>query len=384
MDKNHEVYKHKHICLVEDHSNPLGIVRSLGEEGIKPIVLLCDKHPKVVNKSKYIGELHCFDTIEEGLNYMIANFSNEEYKPFVYNGSDNITQLLDVNYDKLKEHFYFTQGAGSICTYMQKSNQNKLAVECGLSIPKEEVLQVGTMPTKLNYPVITKATTSANGGVWKDQTFICDTPQELSEAYKKLKVDTILVQEFIKKKNELCIDGISINGGEQVFMPYGCGYYRFVDKSYGLYMKFVPFRNPELISKIKSLIKAMKFTGIFCIEFLEDEKGDYYFLEVNLRNSGWSYAFTYGGYNLPIRWAKATLENEINLDDFTPLEEFDAMEEIADFKRSVIKLHQVSLFQWIKEFRKSCCYNYNKADMAPFWALLSLHIKQKMSNILKK
>lgn len=26
-----ELFKHKHICLVEDHYNPLGIVRSLGE-----------------------------------------------------------------------------------------------------------------------------------------------------------------------------------------------------------------------------------------------------------------------------------------------------------------------------------------------------------------
>ena len=35
IDKNHEIYKHKHICLVGDHYNPLAIIRSLGEEGIR-------------------------------------------------------------------------------------------------------------------------------------------------------------------------------------------------------------------------------------------------------------------------------------------------------------------------------------------------------------
>ena len=85
MDKNHEVYKHKHICLVGDHYNPLAIIRSLGEEGIKPIVLLCAEHPYLVHHSRYIGELHLFKTIEEGLEYMIANYSNEPLKPFVYN-----------------------------------------------------------------------------------------------------------------------------------------------------------------------------------------------------------------------------------------------------------------------------------------------------------
>lgn len=71
INKNHEVYKHKHICLVEEHQNPLGIVRSLGEEGIKPIVLLCAHNPVMVNNSKYVGELHIFDNIEEGFAFFL-------------------------------------------------------------------------------------------------------------------------------------------------------------------------------------------------------------------------------------------------------------------------------------------------------------------------
>ena len=34
------ILDHKFILLVVDHYNPLGIVRSLGEEGIIPIVIL--------------------------------------------------------------------------------------------------------------------------------------------------------------------------------------------------------------------------------------------------------------------------------------------------------------------------------------------------------
>ena len=73
INKNHEVYKHKHICLVEDHYNPLGIVRSLGEEGIKPIVLLCAKHPYLVNHSKYIG----FDINRDFCNLSLTRIDNE-------------------------------------------------------------------------------------------------------------------------------------------------------------------------------------------------------------------------------------------------------------------------------------------------------------------
>ena len=107
INKNHEVYKHKHICLVEEHQNPLGIVRSLGEEGIKPIVLLCAHNPVMVNNSKYVGELHIFDNIEEGFAFLMEHYSHEPLKPFIYNGSDNVTLLLDEHYDELKDKFYW-------------------------------------------------------------------------------------------------------------------------------------------------------------------------------------------------------------------------------------------------------------------------------------
>lgn len=370
MDKKHDIYKHKHICLVLDHYNPLAIIRSLGEEGIRPIVVLCSDHPYLVKYSKYVGELHLFKSIEEGLEFIISNYGNEEFKPFIYNGSDNVTLLLDKNYDRLKDSFYFTNGLGGIEKYLQKFDITQLAKSCGLNIPKEELLDVGVMPTTLRYPVFTKAATSAGGGAWKDQAFICETEDDLKEAYKKIKAPKILVQEFIRKKNELCIDGISINAGEQVFMPYGCGYYRFTAGSYGNYMKFTPFLDKELTDKIMKVIRGAKYTGIFCIEFMVGTNDELYFLEVNFRHSGWGYAFTYGGYNLPIRWAKATIDNHIDTADFSYADPFDAMDEFADLKDVVLNRY-VSIPKWLLQFIKcDCKFTYNSKDIWPFWHAL--------------
>lgn len=219
MNKVNEIFKHKHILLVPDHTNPLGIVRSLGEEGIRPIVLLCSKNPTLVNKSKYVGELHQFETIEEGFDYLVSHYGNEELKPFVYNGSDDVTLLLDSHYEELKGKFYFTNGQGGIKKYLQKYDVTQAAVECGMKIPKEELLKVGELPKDLKYPVFTKAATSAVGGGWKDQAHICNNEEELLSAYKSMRVDTILVQEYIKKKNELCINGLSISGGQMLLFP---------------------------------------------------------------------------------------------------------------------------------------------------------------------
>lgn len=366
MDKNHEVYKHKHIVYAQDHYNPLGIIRSLGEEGIKPIVVLCCEKPHLLHKSKYIGKLHICKTLEDGLELIIREYGNESLKPFIYNGGEDPGILLDNRYDELKDKFYFFNGQGSIATSMQKYENCLMASQCGIDVPKEEYLEKGVLPTKLRYPIMTKAATSACGGNWKGDSFICQSPEELVEAYKKIRSANVLVQEFIVKENELCLDGISINGGEEIYIPYGCSYYRFTPESFGNYMYFYPFIDAELLKKVQELIKLSKYSGVFCIEFLKGKDGGIYFLEVNYRNSGWSYAFTYGGFNLPFRWAVSTIEDKLYLENFNTLPSFDAMEEIQDL-RDCVKYHNISMFKWLWQFFKCDCHlQCNKRDMKPF------------------
>lgn len=366
MDKNHQVYKHKHIVFAQDHYNPLGIVRSLGEEGIRPIVVLCCDEPHFLHKSKYIGKLHICKTLEDGLALIIKEYGNEEFKPFIYNGGEDLGILLDNRYNELKEHFNFFNGQGTIAISMQKYKNCLMAAECGIDVPKEEYLERGILPITLKYPIMTKASTSACGGNWKGDSFICKTAQELTEAYKKIKSTKVLVQEYIEKENELCLDGISINGGEDIFIPYGCSYYRFTPESYGNYMYFYPFMDMELLKKIKDLIKLSRYTGVFCIEFLKGKDGGLYFLEVNYRNSGWSYAFTVGGFNLPFRWAVSVLDNKLYLDHFIPKSNFSAMNDFSDF-RDVRSNKSTSIFTWIKEYLTADChYYYNSKDPKPF------------------
>lgn len=101
-------------------------------------------------------------------------------------------------------------------------------------------------------------------------------------------------------------------------------------------------------------------------------------MEVNFRNSGWSYAFTRGGFNLPFRWAVSTLENKLYLDGFKPLDKFDALHEVGDFYEFV-KTKKVSIWQWIKELKNSkCLFLYNAKDQAPFRNFIFQKIKKKL------
>lgn len=305
-----ELRKHKHIVFGFDHYNTLGAIRSLGEKGIMPIVILRDAngHAVFVPNSKYVGKLHVVKTAEDGLTVLLNYYSEESNKPFVYSCDDFVENCLDNHYEELKDSFYFFDGgeSGIISQYMDKDSINKLAIECGCVVPKGEVLKRGELPKELKYPVITKSIKSISGG-WKDDVYICKSETELLSAYSKIKSENLLIEEYIEKKNELCLDGFCINHGEDVFIPFQTTYIRIANGKYGNYMTLESFNNIEVYNQICQILRRTRFNGIFSVEFLIDKNDKLYFLEVNFRNSTWSYAFTFGGVNMLYEWAIATL-----------------------------------------------------------------------------
>lgn len=356
------------IVFCRDHNNPLGLCWSLIEEGINPIVVLIGKSPILLNHSRKIKTLIQVDTPEDGLKYIIEKYGNEAKKPFLLTGQDELVELLDQHYDELIDKFYFYHdGKQGLITYNnQKNVQCNIAEECGIQSPKSVILKRGKLPNGLRYPVLTKVILTTKGA-WKKDVHICSSESDLVKAWKVIKADEILAQEYIEKKNELCIDGFSINGGEDVFLSYTSEYIRFTRKGFGQYMWFKQYNDDVVKEKIKKIIRKANYTGIFCIECIIDKNDDLYFLEVNYRYSGWGYAHTYGGVNLPILWAKSVLNGYIDTSEIHLREQpFTAMNELADFRESV-KAGKISFFQWYKQFR-SCdvCFTFNKNDKAPF------------------
>lgn len=381
--------KHKHILFAFDHYNTLGALRSLAEVGITPIVILYGEHTYLVKKSRYINILHEVKTVEEGYKILVESYGRENPKPFLYSCDDFVESYLDLHADELLEHFYFFNGArqGIVSKYMNKEAISELAVSCGASIPKIEKLKRGELPSLLKYPVITKSIMSIVGG-WKSDVFICQNEDELEKAYKLIKSENLLVEEFIQKKNELCLDGFCFNNGDEVVIPYQSTYIRVAPGKYGNYMLLEPFKNEIVYNQVKMMLKAIGFNGVFSVEYLIGPKDELYFLEINFRNSTWSYAFTVGGVNLLVEWAKATIHGRF---DGASLQlrtkPFTAMVEINDFADFVMK-GKLSFFKWLKDMNScDCLFYYNKLDKRPAlvaWKKALIDKIQRIFNAIRK
>ena len=369
------INEHIYIVFGFEHYNPLGIVRSLGEEGIYPVGVVVKNKKRVTSSSKYFSELYIVENIEEGYQLIINNYGNEYKKgkiPFILTSDDTMTSFLDNKYDEIKDRFIFYNAGeqGRITKYMNKGILSSLAEKNGLKIPKTYSVKRGEIPDNLQYPVITKAKDSIQH-CWKDNVFICNSKSELLEAYSKISHEEILLQEYIKKKNELCIDGLSINRGNDVFLAMGSTYNYLLPQSYSFTFTLHNCEDKLIQKAVEGIMKEIGFEGIFTIEFLVGEDDSLSFIEINFRHSAWGYAATCLDMNLLTNWAYGMLEKEYPKDIYKIIpDNYVAMVELPDFKNRVIKNHMNPL-KWFNEMKKcQCLYYYNKNDPKPFWTAL--------------
>lgn len=379
-----EVKRHKHIILAFDHYNTLGVLRSLALEDIHPIVILYGKNIHVVPKSRYITTLYCVETVEQGYKLLIDLYGSEKNKPFLYSCDDFVESYLDERYNEVISRFFFFDGGkpGIITNYMNKEKISNLAEECGARVPKTEKVKRGELPKSLRYPVITKTMMSIQGA-WKNDYHICFNEMELNEAYKSIKAENLLVEEYITKKNELCLDGFCVNHGEEVCIPFQSTYLRVAPGKYGNYMTLELFKNDHVLGIVKKILQKSRFNGIFSVEFLIDQNSNLFFLEVNFRNSTWSWAYTKGGVNMPVEWAKATLLGHIDWENIKPrTTPFKAMAETPDF-RDFVRSGKIRFTTWLRElYQCDCLFFYDKHDPKPafseWWYLTKNMLKNRI------
>lgn len=355
------------IIVIGQHCfNTLGQVRSFGELGFYPIVIWINHMSQTPEGSVYIKEFHSFDSFSEAIDFIIINYSCKGKKYFISTDSDGVIASLDEKYDILKNDFFFFNAGsqGRLSAYMPKIEQIKLAEKHGLNVPHTELLNTGNVPQKLKYPIFTKSP-DCFGVSWKESALICRNEAELKEAYKKIPKGEILLQEYIEKDNEVAIEGISSEGGDVLFLPIQGEYIRLPEGKFGTYKRNEHYNlGEEMFMRIQAILKEIRYSGIFEIEFLKDKNGELYFLEINFRHTQYNHAFTVMGMNFCQIWMELCLGNKKILNEiYLTKDPSYVMNERRDIKEYLLT-GKVGLMKWIKDLIKAdCYYSFDKKDL---------------------
>ncbi len=355
MNKD-DLMNHKFIVLGISHYNNVGLCKSIREAGYNVIFIEISGRKPSKFMMRHASSCVIVNSIEDGVIYIYQHFIDHEHKAFLLTGQDDVVSMLDKHYDELIKNFYFFNccGKGNVSWYMSKQNMYQLSdrVRMYNAPAKWELLTRGELPHHLRYPIITKVT-NPNSGAWKLDVNICKNDEEMLAAWDKISADEILAQEFVRKINELDVQGFSINDGDKVICTCALEYVRFSDKGYGFYMRTIPI--PEtVVDDICRIVKGMKYNGIFCIEWVRDENNKLHFCEINLRNDGYGYLSTHCGYNLPIEWAKATLNCKTKLNQ-SKIQYFSRTAMVANVDMKQIIRYKVNAFTWLWQYLTIDC-----------------------------
>ena len=371
------------VVIGGDHYNTYGIIRSLGEKGIKSDVLILGQKQKgsFVLKSKYVRKGYGCKNHEQAIGYLTNKYDNTTNN-IVICCSDEAEELIIKYFDKLSDIFILP-----ICKDFQETQRlmNKMAIgilakSCGIKIPKSWEVIRRIIPKDIEFPCLTKPAESTKGH--KSDIVVCHSRDELIAVINApQRCSDFVVQEYINFEKEVSILGVVLENGDVCLS--GC-----IDKlrtcaigttSFGVMVDNELLGNN--VAKLEKMMKQTGYRGLFSAEFLKKED-TYYFLEVNFRNDGNTYVATASGINLPYLYLQSFFDDKETV-DFTPRFPCYFMFEIEDFKTR--HRNNVSYQQWKQNLKQvDCCLVYNKDDKAPFRKKMIKTVLRPIRIVLRK
>lgn len=363
------------IVIGGDHHNTLGVIRSLGQKGLKSNVIIVPsaKH-SYVSKSKYISACQLLQDEDELIPYLLNNHSAKGEKSIIFCCSDAVASVIDLYADRLKDYYIFpcsSQGAGSLTKIMNKRLMLNIAVKHGLPVPKSWDNQ-----NNIEFPCFIKPLVSKEGE--KSDIGICRSKAELDNYLtQNHKSHEFQIQQFIEKDYEFQLIGLSLNAGEHIIIPGVSKIIRSSETSNTGYLSYQPLDTLgfKYLKECFRFLKSIGFSGLFSMEFLRDKQGRDYFMEINLRNDGNAFCVTSAGVNLPYLWYKY---NTVGLSDYelcsNVLISKKVLPEFDDF--FLLRKRRITILEWFKTLITADCYlEFDRHDIKPFfyriWQLIN-------------
>ena len=384
MNKNNEI-KNDIIIIGADHCNALGVIRSLGECGIRPIFILLNDTKKCMTAySKYIKKIYVIDENKQKMlcKFLLEEFKNLELKPIIIPTGDPIEKYLDENYNLLKEKFILpniNNEKGEIVKFMEKMEQYKLSKKYNVLMAKtfyyklDEEINIKELPKK----VIIKPDLSAEGD--KADIRIANGKKEIEESlkeFKEKKYKSVLIQEFLDFENEYGIMGYSVKGNVVVPGIYRNDYIYPSKRGNTSYAEMFPLKDFKYdIKPIIEMISSMNYTGLFEVEmFLMN--GKIYFNEMNIRNSANLYAYKGDKVNYIYLYIKELLGLDTSNDKRDVTKHYYYSIEPLHLKNVLEK--RLNIFKCIYHINKSTKLIFNIKDIKPFFYKYFYAIKKRI------
>lgn len=366
----------KIIVVGDDGINTLGIIRSLGEVGFKPdVVITIEENKKVYAKhSKYINNCFIVEKNENVLLRKLMNYDGESKKKYLFPTSDYVLKVIGDNYDILRKKYILpsvSKKIGTITDALRKNNTFDFAKESGFLVPRFKKVRISEKTVNDSslksffydfYPLIIKSDC-----FFENETgfIIVDNEKELDIFLNNNVGKTVIIQQCIDSAEELSVQCVCFGNK---YEPKSFGVIHKIRTSvFALgtttYAVLKGFEDKNLYNQCINFVKSLDYSGICDLDILS-KNGKYYFIECNFRNGSNGYAYTKFGANLPEIWIKGI---EGLQRDYSQKDKLVFVNDIGDFAHVFKK--NLGLIKWLYQYISADCrLSFNAKDPIPFFA----------------
>lgn len=353
-----------------DNFNTLGLIRELGMAGLDLIFLIKGKG-KLAVQSKYCKMYIETKTIQEGYDYLIANYVNEVQKPIIIVSGDNIITYIDRHRTELEPYFLIpgTKDQGLVEKYIDKNNMTEYAKELGFLCPESLAITKDKTIGNICYPCIIKPSHEKAGHYNEFKFKVCKTKRQLQRTLKMVRSDSeFILQQYLPKDNDLLVYGGRMYDGE-IVIAGGLVKERWSDNattSYGRIVKDVNYYVDT--NKIKKFLESIDYYGLFSVEY-GICGGKAYFFEFNFRNDGTSHYFYQAGSNIPLAYVYSCAGVDYTSVSTVVDGDYIFMDEVFDIEN--VLRRKISYKKWHKEKEIATIYRYYDANDIEPWKIAS-------------
>lgn len=376
--------QNKVIIWASDDFNSLGLLRELGEHNLDLFFLIKGKRGYAA-ESKYCVNYKETSTYQEGYDFLINTYKNEEYKPIIITSGDGISVFIDQHKDELEEHFIIpgTKEKGLLEKYTDKNTMTELAMELGILCPKSRYCQWDSNIEDVDYPCLIKPSHQKPGHYNEFKFKICKNKSELQNTLRCVRHDSeFILQQCIQKKKDLLVYGTRLWNGRTLL----AGAFikdRHTDDgsgSHGLLTANIP--SCVDVDKTAEFLERIDYHGLFSFEYgLVDNKA--YFFEVNLRNDGTSHYFHQAGANMPLAYVYSCVGLDYSHVSTKVNGEHWYIDELFDVENVILR--RVSKIQYKKELAQASVFKYyDKNDEAPWKYQKGYRVRKMAQDIILK
>ncbi len=310
----------------------LGVIRSLGQNGIKVIGI--DFKRDIGRHSRYVLPLKCPHPLEQEnqfIEWIQMTFSGNKKKIPAFFTSDDFLISFSKNRDILKNYFLFNMSDHLLIERIaNKYSQYQLASIAGIDLPAtwlvNELSDFKRLPDNINYPVFIKG---QDVNSWRKEIH-SSIKGFLVNDFNALHDKTL---EIVSKKVPVILQEV-INGPDTNHFKY-CSYSTSSGKilaeftlqkirqnpiHFGVGAVVESIHKPELIELGRKLFSHIGFTGIGSAEFKFDNRDKKLkLIEINPRYWQQNYLSTACGMNFPyLNYLDLLQEKPSPVTDFKP------------------------------------------------------------------